>query len=80
MPGNTQNIDSPWIKNLLDSPALSGINTDKGLSLFLQEMVAVTWLWKAFIKDETAFKTLCGKLGTVTEKDGISYASRFLYP
>ena len=78
---DTYNTDSTWIRNLLDSPAAAGIDTDKDIVFFAQKetnggYVAI----EGSIKDEAAFKTFCSRTtdnATLTENDGINYMSRF---
>ena len=73
--------DSAWIKNIIDSPSVSGIDTDKEIMFFVQKennggYIAI----EGNIKDEAAFKKFCSQLSgnnTVTENEGINYISRF---
>ena len=75
------NTDSTWIKNFLDSPAVSGIDTDKGIFFFVQKennggYIAI----EGSIKDEAAFKIFCTRLASNTaikEEAGIQYITRF---
>ena len=78
---NAYNTDSAWIKNFIDSPAVSGIDTDKGIFFFVQSeknggYIAI----EGSIKDETLFKTFCSRVAgnaEIKEVDGIQYINRF---
>lgn len=73
--------DSSWIQNIVDSPAVSGIDRDKGIVFFIQKennggYIAV----EGNIKDGDAFQTFCNRItnnAALTESEGINYISRF---
>lgn len=75
------NTDSPWIQNIIDSPAVSGIDADKGIVFFIQKennggYIAI----EGSIKDEDSFKAFCSRItsnANFTESEGIHYISRF---
>lgn len=73
--------DSAWIKDFLDSPAVSGINTNKGMFVFTQSehnggFVAVT----GEIKDKTAFKAFCSHItgnSSISKQGDLQFITRY---
>lgn len=69
------------VKKLLDNPDNSGIDTKNDLQFFMQkDSLGAYVAFEGSIKDEAAFKAFVVEItenGTVTEKDGVNYISRF---